>query len=563
MRLRAGEVLGKKYQILKALGKGGEGSVWLAVHLQTEQLWAVKEVVRKGNGREFHELNMMKKLRHPSLPRVVDVLEDSDCVYLIMEYIRGCTLEEGMRSRGRMSVEQVLDIGFQLSGVLCYLHSRDTPVLHLDLKPANIIQKKNGTLVLVDFGAAWKCTEKTGDGIRCGTEGYAAPEQYDLNSRLDGRTDIYGLGATLYYLVSGVRYSAALRKSKIPGCPERLGDVIRKCIQREPELRYESSRKLHRRLGKLRKRYAFRRQRNRIWAALALALFALGAAMQELSREFSRQAEENWNYEKLLEEIFCMPEEERMEYYLRAVYLEPDREEAYLQFIHQADRDACFTREEETALRTLLHTIPLGQEMTYEELLAGNPSAYGQMTSDLGMVYWYDYEGEDGKRIASGWFAKAVEAGRKMEAENTNGGESRKKEAWFTRAEIFSNMGSYYERLGKQDETGERGGAEGAYWQDLKQLLTLEEMEAENPVTQLRLYGEAMNQIIFLAETLWQQGISREELLETVELILAGVGNMGTADSGSGLELELSQEILSRSETAREIVYHLEDEKSM
>ena len=138
-RLQTGEVLSGKYRILKALGKGGEGSVWLAVHLQTVQLWAVKEILKRGDGQEFHEINMMKKLQHPSLPKIVDVLEDEAHCFLIMEYVRGHTLEEWLKQKKRFSPEDVLEVGDEISNVLCYLHGQTLPILHLDINPANII----------------------------------------------------------------------------------------------------------------------------------------------------------------------------------------------------------------------------------------------------------------------------------------------------------------------------------------------------------------------------------------------------------------------------------------
>ena len=79
------------------MGKGGEGSVWLCIHVQTEQLWAVKEIPRREGRQEFREPDMMRKLYHPSLPQIVDVLEGEEYIYLIMEYVRGMNLEDWMK----------------------------------------------------------------------------------------------------------------------------------------------------------------------------------------------------------------------------------------------------------------------------------------------------------------------------------------------------------------------------------------------------------------------------------------------------------------------------------
>ena len=256
--LYAGYLLNGKYRMVKPLGQGGEGSVWLALHLQTEQLWAVKIIWKTRQGRERHELDMMKQLHHPSLPRIIDTAEDEDKVFLVMEYVHGRSLETILREKGPFSPEQVLDVGVQIGNALCYLHGRKIPVLHLDIKPANIIRKKEGTLVLVDFGAARKAAGGTGKEKSRGTAGFAAPEQYDPDGVLSEQTDLYELGAMLYYLLAGVCYVPDGEKDRIPGCPDRLADIIRICLRQEPGGRYSSARQLCRALGK-----AGRRQRRR------------------------------------------------------------------------------------------------------------------------------------------------------------------------------------------------------------------------------------------------------------------------------------------------------------
>ena len=545
--LREGDVVAGKYRILQALGKGGEGSVWLAVHLQTEQFWAVKEIQRKTDGREFHEINMMKKLRHPSLPMILDVLEGDSCIYLVMEYVRGHTLEEIKQKKGRFTPEQVMEVGLQLCNVLCYLHGRKNPVFHLDVKPANIIQKKDGTLVLVDFGSSWKLYGEDKEVQRQGTNGFAAPEQYDLNRPLDGRTDIYGLGATLYYLISGVRYSSTLQKSKIPGCPEYMSEVIRTCIQEKPEKRYQDSRVLRREMIKLRKSYQSGKQRIKIWVALLLAILTVGIALRELPAEFTVQVEENWDYEKLLAEALCTAGEESLAYYERALFCAPEGKQAYLQYLEQAGSDGILTKKEEEQFRSMLHTIPLGKSETYEELLAANPEAYGEIAFRLGMLYWFGYEGEEGRRIAAGWFGK-------MEAALGKLPENRERKEWELRAELFGHVSTYFERLGRGDETEDSQNLELRYWEDLKQILALQE-EQEYAVTELQFFRETLNQVIFLSEELYQAGISAAEQIGVVDQIAAKVQKRMTEEQREGIELE--QEIIALAGTAKTVMEHL------
>ena len=552
-KLKAGEVLAGKYRILQALGKGGEGSVWLAVHLQTEQLWAVKEIARKEDGREFHEIDMMKKLRHPSLPLIADVLEREHWIYLVMEYIQGPTLEEVKQKLGRFSPQQVLETGWQLSNVLCYLHGRKIPVFHLDIKPANIIQKKNGTLVLVDFGASLKLFEKEREGRRKGTQGFAAPEQYERNSLLDGRADIYGVGATMYYLISGVRYSGVLQKSKIPGCPENMSGLIRKCIRENPQERYQDSKKLRKEIEKLRKSYQSGRQRIKIWLALLLAIFAAGLAFREIPREFALQTEEHWDYEKLLAEAECTGTEERLDYYRRAFFRAPGRRQAYLQFLEQAGNDGIFSKEEEEQFRSILHTIPLGSSETYEELLAKDPEAYGEVTFRLGMLYWYGY-GEEGHRIAAGWFGKCLAALQRLSG-------NREREEWELRAELFAHMSTYFERLGVEEE-GQEETPEVQYWQDLKQILLLEKDRESGGFTELYFLRETLKQIIFLSENLRQAGISAGEMEDMVDRAVGMLHGSAFSDDEGNKERELREEIRKLTETVKKIIEHLRQQET-
>ena len=110
-----------------------------------------------------------------------------------------------------------------------------------------------------------------------------------------------------------------------------------------------------------------------------------------------------------------MGEAESFACYQKAVFMKPGKKEAYLQYLRQADADASFTLEEEEKMRLLLHTIPLGGSETYEEILARSPEQYGEVAAVLGMIYWYDYEGEGGEDIGTGWFMKAAAAGEETE----------------------------------------------------------------------------------------------------------------------------------------------------
>lgn len=195
------------------LGKGGFGAVYLVRALSASHTqFALKEVVHSEKierDRIIFEGELLKKLEHRALPRVHQLFEDEDdCdyTYLLMDYIRGANLEQLRleQPEGRIPLPQVLSIMAPVVDAVSYLHMQRPPIIHRDIKPENIIvPTASDEAVLVDFGLAKEyIPERTTTIIRHGTPGYAAPEQYGGGT--NPRSDVYGLGATLYTLLTGM-----------------------------------------------------------------------------------------------------------------------------------------------------------------------------------------------------------------------------------------------------------------------------------------------------------------------------------------------------------------------
>ncbi len=209
--LPTGSILRDRYVVEDLLGQGGFGAVYLVRDLRVKgNLYALKEVIdpdKKDRKRFIFESELLKRLDHPAFPRVYRVFEDEERhrAYMLMDYIEGQNLEKlrQQQPEKRFSLPQVLTLLAPIMDAVTYLHGQNPPILHRDIKPSNIIVPDSGEeTVLVDFGIAKEFDkDSTTTAVRSCSPGYAAPEQYSRGTSI--RTDIYGLGATLYVLLTG------------------------------------------------------------------------------------------------------------------------------------------------------------------------------------------------------------------------------------------------------------------------------------------------------------------------------------------------------------------------
>jgi serine/threonine protein kinase len=210
--LPIGSIVGGRYLIDELLGRGGFGAVYRVSDQRVHQnLFALKEVIdpnKRERDRFTFEAELLKRVDHPALPRVYRVFEDNehDRAYMLMDFIDGPNLEKLRQQQPgkRLALQQVLAIMGPITEAVAYLHDQHPPIIHRDIKPANIIVPTSGEdATLVDFGIAKEFDpDSTTTAIRHASPGYGAPEQYATGTNT--RTDIYGLGATIYALLTGI-----------------------------------------------------------------------------------------------------------------------------------------------------------------------------------------------------------------------------------------------------------------------------------------------------------------------------------------------------------------------
>ena len=267
-------IIAGKYVLLEVAAGGGMSVLYLAKDLRLGKAWAVKET-RKNYGEGSGsarvqgirtEARLLSRLDHPGLPHVVDFYETEEALYIVMDYIQGSTLESLVRAcleeeGGRPAGENACRLlslcpqwMLELCKVMEYLHGKG--VLHQDLKPSNIMIRRDGRLFLLDFGAAAEIgkdggvkQEKSGtgeDGVRSGkiirkmgTPGFAAPEQMQPEGKADQRTDIYGFGRLWLYVYQELG-KAANQEKEIT----KWETLLQSCVRETPNERLGSFRQL-------------------------------------------------------------------------------------------------------------------------------------------------------------------------------------------------------------------------------------------------------------------------------------------------------------------------------
>ncbi|HEY2120120.1 MAG TPA: tetratricopeptide repeat protein [Candidatus Acidoferrum sp.] len=261
-RLSPHTMLGTRYEIMQLLGEGGMGAVYKAMDREVERMVALKIIrpelaVREDILARFkQELILARRITHKNVIRIFDLGEADGLKFITMEFIEGKDLSSLIREKGRLSFEQCADVMSQTCMALDAAHSEG--VVHRDLKPQNIMMDKNGRVIVMDFGIA-RTVEQGGmthTGALIGTPDYMSPEQV-MGEKVDVRSDLFTLGIIFYQLLVGqlpykadtiqgamfkrTRETSASPQSVDPTVPLLLSDITVKCLQLEPQNRYQTA----------------------------------------------------------------------------------------------------------------------------------------------------------------------------------------------------------------------------------------------------------------------------------------------------------------------------------
>src|SRR5215208_2103343 len=272
-QLAANTVLNGRYEIVRRIGGGGMGAVYLAKDRNLgDAPRAVKEMVEshldpsqheKAIGDFKRESLLLTSLEHPCIPTIYDYFYDEGLgrFYLVMKYISGGDLASRMRAAigGRIDEKTVTDWGMQVADVLDYLHSRPKPIIYRDLKPANLmIDGNTGRVMLIDFGIARWVSQQEKGVTAVGTMGYAPPELF--SGRVQPASDVYSLGATMFHLLTGddpqdnplliFDFAKNPRPRQIaPSLSTEMEQILMKTVEYRPEDRFRTAGELRNELA--------------------------------------------------------------------------------------------------------------------------------------------------------------------------------------------------------------------------------------------------------------------------------------------------------------------------
>lgn len=547
-----GSVIDGKYEILRKIGQGGMSVVYLAMDTHLNKQWAVKEIRKKGNGKDdvvivnslLAEANMMKKLDHPSLPRIVDIIDNGETIFVVMDYIEGESLDKILLEYGPQPEELVIAWAKQLCDVLSYLHSQKPPIIYRDMKPANIMLKPEGNIKIIDFGIAREYKEQSlADTTVLGTKGYAPPEQY--SGQTDARSDIFALGMTMHHLLTGIDPRGGEKYVPVrmwnPELSEGIEIIIDKCVQPAAENRYQNCSDLLYDLEhpdlitKDYKRIQKRKLRSFVISGtLAVALAAAGITCRVTAKTIN-----NNDYENLVSVSESTSADEKIDSYMKAIDIYPEKLDAYEKMLTAYEDDGIFGKKQNDQFLGIYNRNKAEFDTSSKE--------YAELNYQIGMMYFNYYTDEDGSYSFSNRVQKAISF-FEVNAKNENISPDFKEKKI---SDCYYQICSFYKTYILNSATVEEASKEN-YEQLLDQINdTLTEVEDSGAYDKLTFYNGVFMLLYDQRTNMEQVNVDQDKILTLLNCVYEKASELTVQKEQSQ---QLQREILDNYDNYREAI---------
>jgi serine/threonine-protein kinase len=559
--LKVGDLVDGKYKILNKVGQGGMSVVWLAINERANKNWAIKEVRKDGTDNYevvkqslVAETDILKRLHHPYLPSIVDIIDSKDTILIVMDFIEGNSLSYKLKKEGAQPQEEVVKWALQIADVLGYLHSRNPPIIYRDMKPANVMLRPSGDISIIDFGTARTFKQgRADDTVALGTKGYAAPEQYGVH-QTDARTDVYCLGATMYHLVTGHNpneppYGIHPIRQFNPQLSSGLEEIILKCCQPAPDARYQSMAELSYALKHYREldiEYkAARRKKTRAFgvSAIATLVFLLAALGFGIAQNVTTQS----SYDSLISQgqnAYGQGIDAAAKFFTQAADLNPGRADAYNALLDLAKQDQSISSDEDTLLRTMEGGSNSTGSQNIDVFKASDPSGYAQFAYNLGIAYAFTYAGglDAGQQKAQSWLADAAASNTLTSQQQTIASKLSTMSQHYE--SIFASNGSLGTLLNSDNYDASQ------FWSDLTSLIDDQSLaQADNSYVSISLYSYLATVVQTHYADFITAGVSANQLSQGLDDCESGVKAVVVTTSA---ERQRVQNVLSTIDSARQ-----------
>lgn len=547
-----GSVIDGKYEILREIGHGGMSVVYLAMDTHLNKQWAVKEIKKKGSGKNdeiivnslLAEANLMKRLDHAALPRIVDIIDNGVTIYVVMDYIEGESLDKILNEYGAQSEELVIGWAMQLCDALAYLHAQKPPIIYRDMKPANIMLKPEGNIKIIDFGIAREYKEQSlADTTVLGTKGYAPPEQY--SGQTDARSDIFALGMTMHHLLTGIdpRSGEAYAPVRMwnPELSEGIELIIDKCVEPAPENRYQNCSDLLYDLEHpdlITRGYKKRQKRKAVAfmaaAGMTVVLFLTGAVCTTIAKNIN-----NSNYEILVSPSTATALNEKIDSYKRAIAIYPERTDAYMCMLEAYEDEGRFGKEENDEFLALYNANKDTFDYTTSEV--------AELNYKIGMMYFNYYTEEDGSYS----FSTRVQKAYSFFAENHNNAEILQDFEDMNLSECYYQICSFYKNYILNGATVEEASRDN--YENLFSTIenTLADVQSAGAYNQLSLYNGIFMLLYDQRSSMVQVKMEQNEITDLMDNVYDDAKNLTVQKEQSQ---KLQQEIMEHYDTYRQAI---------